>query len=101
MLKVTVLYGHPTNPEDFEKYYEETHMPLADKMPGVARFELTRFVAGPDGGRPAFYRMAELYFPSQAQMQESLGSPEGQAAVGDLANFATGGVTIVIGSVEL
>jgi uncharacterized protein (TIGR02118 family) len=44
--------------------------------------------------------MAELYFPSQAQMQESLGSPEGQAAVGDLANFATGGVTIVIGSVE-
>ncbi|MCX6619258.1 MAG: EthD family reductase, partial [Acidobacteria bacterium] len=56
MLKVTVLYGHPTNPEDFEKYYAETHMPLAVKMPGVARFELTRFVAGPDGGRPAFYR---------------------------------------------
>jgi uncharacterized protein (TIGR02118 family) len=100
MLKVTVLYGHPTSSADFEKYYAEIHLPLAAKMQGVARLELTKFVAGPDGGRPAFYRMAELYFPSQAQMQETLGSPEGQATVADLPNFATGGVTMVIGSVE-
>jgi len=100
MLKVTVLYGHPTSSADFEKYYAEIHLPLAAKMQGVARLEFTKFVAGPDGGRPAFYRMAELYFPSQAQMQETLGSPEGQATVADLPNFATGGVTIVIGSVE-
>jgi uncharacterized protein (TIGR02118 family) len=71
MLKVTVLYGHPTSSADFEKYYAETHLPLAAKMQGVARLELTKFVAGPDGGRPAFYRMAELYFPSQAQMQDA------------------------------
>lgn len=100
MMKVTVLYGHPTSPEAFEKYYSGTHLPLAAEIKGVARIELTKFTAGPGGTKPAFYRMAELYFATQAQMEQTLGSPEGQAAVADLPNFATGGVTMVIGSVE-
>jgi uncharacterized protein (TIGR02118 family) len=100
MMKVTVLYGHPTSPDDFEKYYGSTHLPLAAKMKGVARIELTKFVTGPDGGKSAFYRMAELYFTDQVQMGQSLGSAEGQATVADLSKFATGGVTVMIGSVE-
>jgi uncharacterized protein (TIGR02118 family) len=100
MMKVTVLYGIPTSPEAFEKYYKGTHLPLAAKMKGVARIEFTKFVSGPDGAKPAFYRMAELYFTTQAQMEQSLKSPEGQATVADIPKFATGGVTMVIGSVE-
>ncbi len=100
MMKATVLYGHPASPDEFEKYYASTHLPLAAKTKGVARLELTKFVAAPDGGRPAFYRMAELYFTTQAEMEQSMESAEGHAMVADLANFATGGVTVVIGSVE-
>ena len=100
MMKVTVLYGHPTNADDFESYYASTHLPLAAKMPGVARLELTKFVAAPDGGRPAYYRMAELYFPTEAQMQVTLGSAEGKATVADFPKFATGGVTLAIGTVQ-
>jgi uncharacterized protein (TIGR02118 family) len=99
MMKVTVIYSHPKSPEEFEKYYESTHLPLAAKMKGVDRLELTKFLAAPDGGSPAFYRMAELYFTNQAQMEQSLGSTEGQATVADLKKFATGGVTLLIGSV--
>jgi uncharacterized protein (TIGR02118 family) len=99
MMKVTVLYGHPESPDEFEKYYESTHVPLAGKIEGVDRIELTKFVSAPDGGNPAFYRMAELYFATQAKMEQSLGSPEGQAAVADFENFAKGGVTVLIGSV--
>lgn len=100
MHKVTLLYGHPANPDAFEKYYAEKHLPLAAKMKGVSRLELTKFLAAPDGGKPASYRMAELYFSNQSEMEKTLSSPEGQAAVGDLPNFATGGVTIIIGTVE-
>ena len=100
MMKVTVLYGHPASPDEFEKYYGSTHLPLAAKTKGMARIELTKFVAASDGGKPAFYRMAELYFTTQAEMEQSMGSAEGKAMVADLANFATGGVTVVIGSVE-
>lgn len=100
MMKITAIYGHPTSIEEFERYYKDTHLPLVAQMKGVARLELTRFVAGPDGGKAAFYRMAEVYFASQAQMEQTLGSPEGKATVADLPKFATGGVTLVIGSVE-
>lgn len=101
MVKLTVLYGHPRSADEFERYYASTHVPLVGKMEGVARFEATRFAPGPDGAKPAYYRMAELYFPDEAQMQTTLGSPEGQATVGDLPNFATGGVTVLTGAVEV
>ncbi len=99
MIKLTVLFNHPTNPQEFERYYADTHLPIAGKMKGFSRLELTKFEPGPDGGKSAYYRMAELYFPNQAQMQTTLGSPEGQAAVADIGNFATGGVTMLFGSV--
>lgn len=100
MNKVTLLYGHPKDPDAFEKYYKETHLPIASKMKGVTKLELTKFLSAPDGGMAAYYRMAELYFSSPSEMEQTLGSPAGQAAVADLPNFATGGVTVIIGTVE-
>lgn len=100
MQKVTVLYGHPVDPEAFENYYRNHHIPLVAKMKGIAKVELTKMLGGPDGSPPAYYRMAELYFADAAQMQATMGSPEGQATAADLANFATGGAKVIIGTVE-
>ena len=100
MIKATLLYGHPGDAEAFEKYYAETHLPLATKMNGVQKLELTKFISAPDGGKAAYYRMAELFFAGPAEMQETMASPEGQAATADLGNFATGGVTFIIGVLE-
>jgi uncharacterized protein (TIGR02118 family) len=100
MIKSTVLYGHPTDPESFEKYYSETHLPLVAKASGVTKAEYTKFLPNPDGTAAAYYRMAELYFNGPAEMQQTMGSSEGQAMAGDLSNFATGSVTIIAGVVE-
>ena len=100
MIKATVLYGHPSDPAAFEKYYSDTHMPIVAKAQGIAKAELTKMLPIPDGSAPAYYRMAELYFNGPAEMQQTMGSPEGQAVVADLANFATGGVTVITGMVE-
>ena len=99
MIKLTVLYGHPQDAAAFESYYNNTHLPIAHKLPGVARWELTRFTASPEGGKPAFYRMAELYFPTLEDMERSLQSAEGTETLHDLPNFATGGVTVMVGTV--
>lgn len=32
MYKVTVLYGPPDSAEEFDRYYDETHIPLAQRM---------------------------------------------------------------------
>ena len=98
--KLTVLYGHPTNPAAFEKYYAETHMPIADQITGYTRVELSKALPGADGARPAFYRMAEFWFESAAAMQACMATPAAQATAADLANFATGGVTLFSSVVE-
>lgn len=100
MIKATLLYGHPVDPDVFEKYYVETHLPIAAQMKGVTKLALTKFLSAPDGGKAAYYRMAELFFEDPQQLQETMNSPEGQAAAADLANFATGGVTMIIGQEE-
>lgn len=100
MIKMTLLYGHPADPEAFEKYYAETHLPMAAKMQGVAKLELTKFISAPDGSKAAYYRQANLLFSGPEQLQQTMASPEGQAAAADLVNFATGGVTMIIGTAD-
>jgi len=100
MVKVTVLYGPPSDPGAFEDYYANSHLPLAAKMPSVRRFEAGRVIGTPDGSEPPYYRMAELWFDSQEDLQSSMSSPEGQATVADIPKFATGGATVVITQVD-
>lgn len=99
MNKVIVLYKHPQDVEAFEKYYNETHLPLVPKIPNLDHAEFTKFGPGPDGSEGAYYRMAELYFASDASMLEALGSDEGKAAAGDIPNFATGGFEFLFGKI--
>jgi uncharacterized protein (TIGR02118 family) len=98
MYKLTVLYEHPDKPEHFEEYYKDKHIPLAQQMEGVSDIELTKFEPASTGGKPAYYRMAEIYFVSREAMVETMGSPKGQEVIDDLLNFATGGVKVLLGT---
>ena len=40
-IKFMVLYGHPPNPAEFEKYYLGTHMPLVAAIKG-AKYEAAK-----------------------------------------------------------
>ncbi|MBC2670092.1 EthD family reductase [Novosphingobium piscinae] len=96
---LNVLYGEPADPAAFEAYYAATHLPLVARIAGIERAVLIRGLPNADGSKPAYYRLAQLFFAGPEQMERSLGSAEGQAAVADLAQFATGGVTVVVGEV--
>jgi uncharacterized protein (TIGR02118 family) len=100
MVKLTVLYGSPDDPDAFEEYYANTHMPLVDKMPKLQRYEAARIGATPDGSELPYYRIFEGYFEDMEQLQSGMATPEGQTAVNDISNFATGGVTIFISEID-
>ncbi|HWE08265.1 MAG TPA: EthD family reductase [Solirubrobacteraceae bacterium] len=100
MVKIVVLYGQPSDPSAFETHYANTHLPLAAKMPNVRRFEASRVIGTPDGSAPPYYRLAEIWFDAQEELQAAMSSPEGQAAVADIGNFATGGATVLIAEVD-
>ena len=99
MLKLTGLYAHPNDPEAFEEYYANEHLPLAAKIPNVLRFESGR-VGTVDGSEPPHHRIEEWWFESAERLSEALSSPEGEYATGDIRDFATGGAAVFISEVE-
>ena len=94
------LYGPPADPAAFERHYAETHVPLAHQIPGLQRVE-TALILGTAQGRLApYYRIAELWFADVGRLQIAAASAEGQALAADAANFATGGITVLIARVD-
>ena len=95
MAQVLVLYNTPADSAAFDHYYENTHIPIAKQIPGLLSYTVS---AGPvqalAGTAP--YLVAALQFNSMADVQAALASPQGQAAAGDLPNFASGGATLLI-----
>lgn len=100
MFQVSALYQHPQDPAAFDRHYREVHSVLAAKIPGLTGYTVVRSQPGPDGSPPPYYLMAFLQAPSREAMDEAMGSPEAQAALADLSNFAQAGVDIVTGPVE-
>ena len=91
--RLVVNYGMPDDTAAFDAYYRDTHTPIALKQPGLLRLSFGH--AQSLDAHEAPYLVAELDFESEEAMREALASPEGKAAGGDLANFASGGVTLV------
>jgi len=94
--KLVVLYGPPRDPAAFDAHYTQTHAPLAEKVPGLQRYDHGHVLTNADGSEPPYYYMAELYFADADAVNSGLASSEGQAAGADVANFATGGATLMI-----
>ena len=92
MYRLTVMYGHPQDPAEFDRYYHEVHIPLAKTMKGLTCWTIGKCISAEAGSPPPYYLMVSLYAESAAGMQAVLESPEGQATIADVSNFATGGV---------
>jgi uncharacterized protein (TIGR02118 family) len=93
--KLYAFYGIPDDPAAFDTHYRDVHTPLVLAMPNLVGFAVSRRMAAPAEGEPEHYLIAEMTFRSSGEMEASLSSPEGAAAVADLANFATGGVSVM------
>ena len=97
---VIVLYNQPKDTAAFEKYYTETHRPLfashAQEI-GVTRVELMRFSPSADGKPAPLYREADLRWDSKEARDKGMATAGFKAVAGDLAAFATGGFTVLLG----
>jgi uncharacterized protein (TIGR02118 family) len=100
MIRLLVLYGHPTDPAAFDKYYREKHIPIARRMKGLKKWSVGKVQGTPDGQPSPYYYVAYLVMESREEFERLLASPEGQAAVADVPNYATGGVTFLYTEVE-
>ncbi len=96
MHRMLVLYPPPADPAASRWYYEETHIPLAKKLPGLRKYEITQGPISTPAGPSGFHLIATLQFDSVAAIHEAFASPEGRATGADVKNFASGGADMLI-----
>jgi uncharacterized protein (TIGR02118 family) len=97
--KIVVLYPPQPDPDAFKRYYIETHIPLACRLPGLKALRYSFDVEG-IGGEPPYFCVFEAEFSDAAALAAAMGSPEGQAVAGDVPNFAQVAPTLIHYSVE-
>ena len=88
------------DPAAFDRYYNEIHVPLAKKMQGLKKWTIGHALGTPDGKRPEYYYIADLYADSREELEAIFETPEGKAAVEDVPKFASGGVMFIYTDVE-
>jgi uncharacterized protein (TIGR02118 family) len=93
-----VLYRPPADPKAFQRHYRAVHAPLVRAMPHLEAFETSTGAVETQNGDPVHF-VARLRFGSHADLAASMGSPEGEAALADLANFAQAGAVVVTAEV--
>ena len=100
MIRLLVLYGHPKDPAAFDRHYRDIHIPIARKMKGLKKWTVGKVQTKPGEERPPYYYIADLFMESREEFERLLATPEGQAAVADVPNYATGGVTFLYTEIE-
>jgi uncharacterized protein (TIGR02118 family) len=96
MAKVIVLYKKPKSAEAFDKHYAAVHIPLAKKIPGLKKYDTSTGAVGTPAGPSEVHLVVTLSFDSLPDLRAGMGSAEGKAAAGDLANFADGGAELYL-----
>ena len=97
---LVVLYTHPDDPEAFDRHYFGTHLPLVDLIPGLQRVETGRFVAAIDAGEQTYYRVAELYFADQAELEAGFSSGQGKSTAADYQQIAPPGSRMFVEALD-
>ncbi|MDQ0468925.1 EthD family reductase [Labrys wisconsinensis] len=100
MARILVLYKTPKDRDAFDRYYAATHIPVAKAIPGLKAYDISRGTVATPAGPSSIHLVATLTFESLAAIEAAFASPEGKAAAADLANFADGGVDLLVFDTE-
>jgi uncharacterized protein (TIGR02118 family) len=87
MARMLVIYKTPQDPAAFDKHYFEMHIPLAKKLPGIRKYEISRGPVSTLAGGEA-YIVAILTFDSVAAIKAAFASEAGAACAADRRHFA-------------
>jgi len=83
MAHMVVIYNTPNDPEAFKEHYFSVHVPLAKKLPGLRKYEVSQGPVISVTGGPAIHFMATLYFDDLTAIKKAFATPEGQACAAD------------------
>jgi len=88
MARMVVIYRKPADVAAFERHYFEKHVPLAKRLPGIRKYEVSEGpIVSPAGASDA-WMVATLHFDSLAAIREAFASDVGEQCAADRREFA-------------
>ncbi|MEI9971456.1 MAG: EthD family reductase [Ignavibacteriota bacterium] len=94
MARVVMAYRTPKDMVAFDEHYFGTHVPLAQLLPGLRKYEV---VQGPGAIENSDFHVVETFhFDDVGSAEWALASPEGLAAEADRRTMAPGDDDVVI-----
>lgn len=86
MARFIAMYSTPSDREAFDRHYHEVHIPLANQLPGLRRYTLSKTLNVVRGEAP-YYLIAELEWEDIDALRAAFASPQGRATADDVANL--------------
>jgi uncharacterized protein (TIGR02118 family) len=88
MAQMVVIYRTPKNVEVFNRHYFEIHVPLAKRIPGLRKYEISDGPIATPGGTSDIHLIGTLHFDNLASIEQAFARAERQAAGADRRLFA-------------
>jgi uncharacterized protein (TIGR02118 family) len=88
MARMVVIYRTPKSVAAFDQHYFDIHVPLAKKLPGLRKYEVSNGPILTPVGTSDIHRIGTLHFDDLASIKKAFASPEGQVAGADRRVFA-------------
>jgi uncharacterized protein (TIGR02118 family) len=80
---MVVIYRTPKDPQAFDAHYFNVHIPLAKKLPGIRKYDVSRRPILTPAGDPEPYLIGTLYFDDLGAIKSAFATPEGRACAAD------------------
>ena len=95
-VKLIVMYPRPKNVQAFETVYSRQHVPMAvEKLAGKSKIVASKVLGSPNG-KPAFYRIAEIHFPSMEALEACAASDGGKQTLANAVSISSGGPPVFL-----
>lgn len=88
MARMVVIYRTPKDIDAFDRHYFDIHVPLAWKMPGLRKYEVSEGPVATPVRNADVFRIGMLHFDNLAAIATAFTSAEGRAAAVDRRLFA-------------
>ena len=100
-VKLIVAYPEPKDVQSFEAIYQKEHVPMAiANLIGKTKIVATKVLQSPQG-KPQFYCIAEVHFPSMDVLKQCADSDGGKETLAHAMKISSGGPpTIMVAEEE-
>jgi uncharacterized protein (TIGR02118 family) len=88
LARMIVVWKTPKDTAAFDRHYFGVHVPLAKKLPGIRKYEVSVGPTALLGSAADTYLVAILHFDSLAAIRSAFATPEGQECAADRRKLA-------------